>query len=145
MKRQFLTLVTGAALLAGGAMAHEDVKNPTVKARMEVMETIRDNFGTIASMAQGKTAFDAAAAANAKAAALEASTDITTVFETEAMDPKSEAKPEIWTNWDDFADKAAALETSLSGLDTESLEAMKAGFRTVAGACGACHKAYRTE
>lgn len=40
------------------------------------------------------------------------------LFEANETDPKSEALPEIWTNFDDFVAKAAELETIATGFST---------------------------
>ncbi len=94
-------------------------------------------------MAGDKAAFDAAAAEAAKAEHVAVSAEIAAKFEAQATDPESEAKPEIWTNWDDFVAKANDLNTAAAALDASSLDGVKAGMGAIGGACGACHKAYR--
>ena len=55
-----LTLATMAvALSATLATAHDGVKDPIVKARMEGMKEIGSNMGVLGDMAKGKRAFDA--------------------------------------------------------------------------------------
>ena len=145
MKSQKFALVLAALTLSGTAIAHAEVTEPTVKERVELMGTIRNSFGTIAGMAQGKMAFDAAAAAEAKDALVAAAAMIPEKFETEATDPESTAAPAIWTSWDDFTALATQLEESAVALDASSLDTIKAGFGPVGAACGACHKAYRVK
>ena len=142
MTRNLLIAATGLALMAGPSFG-ADAQDPQVQERMQLMKTMAGNFGKIAQMVQGKTDFDAQVAADAKVAADEQASNIVVVFQPEATDPASEAKPEIWTNWDDFVVKANALEAALDGLDTSSLEAMKPGFGQVAKSCGGCHEVYR--
>ena len=45
-------------IIATTAFAHEDVKNPTVKARMMAMSNIGGQMKTLGGMAKGAVAFD---------------------------------------------------------------------------------------
>ncbi|QPM91778.1 c-type cytochrome [Pseudooceanicola algae] len=145
MNRKLLTISTAAAVLAGAALAHSEVQNEDVKARMDLMKDLRDNFGALAGMAQGKTDFDADVAQASQLAVIGIAGKIPSTFEAEAMDPESEASPDIWTNWSDFVANAEALEVAAEGLDPSSLDTLKAGFGSVAGTCGTCHKAFRVK
>jgi len=137
------TLVVGLILVAGFAVAKEGVQDPTVKARMDLMRTIGMSVKTLGDMAGGKSAYDAAAAEAAKAALIAASADVAAKFEPQATDPVSEAKPEIWTTWDDFVVKATALTTAATAIDTSSAESIGAGMGAIGGSCKDCHTAYR--
>ena len=96
-------------------------------------------------MARGKIPFDAAQAERAKAKLSAAAAGIPAAFEVQAEDPKSEALPAIWSNWDDFTAKSVAMETAVSGLDTSSLEDLRAGLGPIGRSCGGCHKSYRID
>lgn len=138
-------LIIGAALSTGAAFA-EDMKrtDPNAIARGELMETIGKNIGIIGDMAGGKAAFDAAAAEGAKAALVEATGKIEATFKDQgAADPASEAKPEIWANWDDFLKKAKAAGDAAGALDVASVDTLKAGMGALGGACKDCHTTYR--
>ena len=97
----------------------------------------------LGGMAGGKVAFDAAGAAAAKAALVDGAAKIAVVFEKAGTDPESKAKPEIWTNWDDFLAKGKGLGDAAAALDATTLEGVQAGMDGVGGACKACHTAYR--
>lgn len=131
------------ALSAGAALAEAEASDPTVKARMELMATVGAATKTLGGMAGDKAPFDAAAAEAAKAALVAAAADIPAKFEANASDPASEAKAEIWTNWDDFVAKGAAMKTAAEALDASSLDGVKAGMGAIGGSCKACHSAYR--
>ena len=135
-------LFIGAMVAAGAAFAAE-ATDPTVKARQELMDTIAANTKILGEMAGGKTPHDAAAAEAAKVALVAASADIGAKFEPEATDPKSAAKPEIWTNWEDFLTKAGALNAAATALDVASAETIGAGMGAVGGACKDCHQTYQ--
>ena len=134
------------ALALGGTVAHAegDRTDPDAIARAKLMATVGMNTKVLGDMAGGKTTFDAAAAATAKAALSEAAGQIATVFENQGgEDPADEARPEIWTNWDDFIAKAGDLKTAADGVDVASLDGIKAGMGAVGGTCKACHQSYR--
>ena len=143
MKLFTKSLIAGLVLVAGVAVAKEGVQDPTVKARMDLMGTIGMNTKILGDMATDKTAFDAAAAQAAKEALMAASADIGAKFEPQATDPVAEAKPEVWTNWDDFVAKAGALTAAATALDATSLDTIKAGMGAIGGSCRDCHSTYR--
>ena len=137
-------LILGAVLSAGAAYAEEERTDPNAIARGELMTTIGKNIGIIGDMAGGKTAFDAAAAEGAKAALVEATGKIEATFKDQgAADPASEAKPEIWANWDDFLKKAKAAGDAAGAMDVASVDTLKAGMGALGGACKDCHTTYR--
>ena len=137
-------LIIGAVLSAGAAFAEEERTDPNAIARAELMQTIGKNIGIIGDMAGGKTEFDAAAAEGAKAALVEATGKIEATFKDQGgADPASEAKPEIWANWDDFLKKATAASDAANALDVASLDTVKAGMGALGRACKDCHTTYR--
>ncbi|WP_323784311.1 cytochrome c [Thalassovita sp.] len=144
MKRATLSLTITLAL-AGAALAHGGVSDPVVKARMALMTEIKDATAVIGGMAKGKLEFNPDQAAAAKAVLNKSAVQITDAFETPATDPKSEALPVIWENWDDFSTKANALAQAASGIDTGTLEGVQAGLQALGASCGGCHKLYRMD
>lgn len=145
-----MTFKTVAATLAivtaaGAALAHEDVENPVVAERMELMGSIRESFATIGNMVRGRTDFDAEAAATAREGLIGAAGEIPAKFEAPEMDPESEASPAIWENWDTFTGFASDLEAAAEELETDSLDALRAGMGTIGQSCGGCHEEFRVE
>lgn len=137
-------LAAGAILAAGVAFAQAERTDPNAIARGDLMKLQGKNAGVLGGMASGKAAYDAAAAEAAKAVLLETSSKIPETFmEPGEPDPASLAKPEIWTNWDDFVVKATALNTAVAALDVSSVETIGAGMAAIGGACGGCHEVYR--
>lgn len=143
MKFVTKTLILGLVMAGGIALAQSKAADPDVNARQTMMQGNGSAMKTLGGMAKGEIAFDAAAAAAAKATLVANSADTTAKFTANASDPESRAKAEIWTNWDDFATKAADLGKAAAALDTSSLDGVKAGLRAVGGACRACHTAYK--
>jgi cytochrome c556 len=143
MKLLTKTILVGALMIAGAAFAKDGVQDPTVKARMDLMGTIAANTKVLGQMAGGEAAFNADAAATAKANLAAAAAEIPAKFEPQATDPVSDAKPEVWTNWADFMTKSETLLAQAEALDTSSLESVQAGMAGIGGACKACHSVYK--
>ena len=137
------TLVLGLVLAGGVAIAEEAAKDPTVIAWKELMGKNGAAAKVLGEMAGGKTAFDAAAAAAARDTLIADAKAIPAAFKTQAADPASGAKPEIWANWDDFVAKSVALNAAAEALDVTSVETIGAGMGAIGGACKACHSAYK--
>ena len=140
--------LAGVALVcgfAGAALAHSGVKNAAVKARMALMGEIKDATAVVGGMTKGEVAFDAARAAAARAALMSHAGQIAPAFEARESDPKSEARPGIWSDWADFAAKADVMAAAAAALDTGSLVGLQASMGDLAASCGGCHKLYRIE
>ncbi|MDX5351081.1 MAG: cytochrome c [Paracoccaceae bacterium] len=139
-------LAVGAILVAGVAYAQEEPTDPNAIARSELMKLVGQNTGVLGGMASGKDPYDAAKAEAAKAALIEAAAKIETTFaEQGAADPVSEAKPEIWTNWEDFLVKAKAMGDAAAAVDVASAESIGAGMGAIGGSCKDCHTSYRVQ
>lgn len=136
--------VIGVLLTAGAAFAEGDRTDPNAIARSDLMKVIGKNTGILGGMAKGETAYDAAAAEGAKAALIEAAAKIEATFKDQgAADPASEAKPEIWANWDEFLTDAKALGDAAGAMDIASAETIGAGMGALGGTCKDCHTEFR--
>ena len=137
-------LIISAVLSAGAAFAEEERTDPNAIARGELMTLIGKNTGILGDMAGGKAAYDAAAAEGAKAAIVEAAGKIEATFKDQgAADPASQAKPEVWTNWDEFLADAKKLQDAAGAMDVASVETIGAGMGALGGACKDCHTEFR--
>ena len=136
--------VIGAILITGAAFAKGDRTDPNAKARSDLMRVVGKNTGILGDMAGGKAAYDAAAAEAAKAAIIEAAGQVETAFKDQGgADPASEAKPEIWTNWEGFLADAKALGDAAGAMDVSSAETIGAGMGALGGTCKDCHTDFR--
>jgi cytochrome c556 len=138
-----LTALALAASVIGTMSFAADATDPTVIAQKTLMKSFGGAAKALGEMAGGATAYDPAAAEAAKAALVAGAADIAVKFEKAGSDSASEAKPEIWTNWDDFMIKAKALGDAAGALDVASLDGIKAGMGAIGGACKDCHMTYR--
>jgi len=140
-----LTIAIVLCVFAGVAVAHDGVMNPKVKARMDTMVVLKDNIQLLGKMANGAIAFDAALAAQAREKLVAASAVIAPEFQAPEMDPKSEAKPQIWENWADFEIKAKASIDGANAIQPDSLNALQLSLKPMGDSCQSCHKAYRVK
>lgn len=138
-------ILCATVLFAGAAFAHSGVKNAAVKARMDAMSGIGAEMKVIGQMAKGVTAFDQNAARAAAAAIAEHAAQTPDLFEANEDDPKSEAKAEIWTNFEDFTQMSLELESIALDLSTSiATEAdLAIAMKSLGASCQSCHKAYR--
>ena len=138
-----ITTAIVAMLLSGAAIHAHSVENPVVQKRMDLMKEIKSAIGVLGGMAKGTIAFDVVAATAAQTTLIEQSELVATTFEANETDPKSEALPSIWENWDTFVDMADDLTFAAEGLDVTSLDGVRGGLGNIGASCGACHKKFR--
>jgi cytochrome c556 len=138
------TALVGALLSAGIALAEGDATEPNALLREGTMQAIGGSMKVLGDMAGGKAAFDATAAEAAKAKLIEAAGQIPTSFATQGEpDPTSEAKPEIWADWDGFLKNAQDLKAAAEAADVSSVDTIKASMGTLGGVCKDCHTEFR--
>lgn len=148
-----MRLIPTAAALAAiplAAMAQDDPIAQAIEARHGFYQMLAINMGTLAGMAKGDVAYDEAQASRA-AANIEALTqyDLPGLFvegSSSADAEDSAARPDIWSDPEDFGAKFAALGEAASGAS----EAVRGGagnigpvVQKLGGACKACHDDYR--
>lgn len=143
MKPIAAALALGLVLTGSFAFAKAGVQNPGVKAREKKMEAMALNLKLLAHMADGKMDFNAGDAAAAKTAVLAAAKQIPALFKPHDTDPKSDALPVIWTQWDDFTKKAGAARMAVELIDADTQDGLQESLRGVGKACKACHTTYR--
>ena len=136
-------------------MAEVDEDSPEFAAmqyRQGLMQVIAFKVGTLRDMAEGTIDADADVFAEYAADAAAAAGMVLEGFEgltnsAAGTLPGSAALPETWSDWDDFAQKAADLA---SAAEAVSAQASAPGFTVSADSveplqpvCGACHRVYR--
>ncbi len=112
----FLTAATVTAISIA-AMAHGGATG-IVKERMDAMSAMSKAVKTISSMMMGETEYNAdmvkQGAALIRSHAGEA---MTKLFPEDSLQKASEAKPEIWSRWDEFKQLADQLSVQADGLE----------------------------
>jgi cytochrome c556 len=141
-----------AAIAAFPVLAHADAAEDALEARQGFMKMLSINMGTLAGMAKGEIAYDAAAATTA-GNNIEALTKYTVpALFIEGTSPddgvETEALPAIWENSEDFAAKYAALGEAAMGAGAAAgggQEAVGPVVQKLGEACKACHDDYRKD
>lgn len=137
-------------LYASSAVAATQFRSPerAVAYRSAAFTIMSTQMETLSNMVKGKQAFNAAEAKTAAtiinfASRLpeEAFIPNTSIKEI----PKSEAKPELFSNKEEVKELFAKLTLESSNLvvNSDSLEKLKVQFPKVANTCQTCHKKYK--
>ena len=127
------------------AFAHSGVKDKNVKERMMLMKEMANNTKTIGQMLKGKTPFDADEAKLALERLSSLSLETPKAFKINASDPKSEARPAIWNEFDEFTklSKDLAEASLLLAGSINSIDDLRPALKGVSSGCKACHSRYR--
>ena len=136
-----VVLITASSIV----FAHSGVKDKNVKERMMLMKEMANNTKTIGQMLKGRTPFDANEAKLALERLASLSLETPKVFKINASDPKSEARPAIWNEFDEFTKLSKDLaETSLLLAGSiDSIDDLRPALKGVSSSCKACHSRYR--
>ncbi len=114
-----LKLTTGAvaaSLFAVSAFAHGGATG-IVKDRMDGMSAMKDSMKVLTPIMQGKAPYDAEKVrVEAESIGRHAGEALTRLFPEGSMGKPSEAKHEIWTDWEGFSDLAEQLHAYAEGL-----------------------------
>ena len=110
-----------------------------------VMKEMAGNTKIIGQMLKGKTSFDANQVKLALERLSALSLETPKVFTINATDPKSEAMPNIWDEFDEFTKLSKDLaETSIVLANSvENPEDLRPALKRISSGCKACHSRYR--
>ena len=143
--KSFKLIILISLTISSVAFAHSGVKDKNVKERMIVMKEMAGNTKIIGKMVKGKTSFDANQVKLALERLSALSLETPKVFTINATDPKSEAMPNIWDEFDEFTKLSKDLaETSIVLANSvETIEDLRPALKKVSSGCKACHSRYR--
>ena len=132
-------------LISSIAFAHSGVKDKNVKERMMLMKAMADNTKLIGQMLKKQTPFELNEVKEALEKLSSLSLQTPTVFEVNATDPKSEAKQNIWDEFDEFTKLSNELAKNTSELANlvENIDDLRPTLMKVSEGCKACHSKYR--
>jgi len=132
--------------VAPTTLASESVQG-AIDFRESVMTTFKWYMGPMGAMAKGKIPFDAALfRSRAEGLANATRLDVAEGFPQDSIG-ESEARPEIWQEWDEFVAAYEALRREAGKLQQVAAggdeEAIKAQFAETGKQCSDCHKKFR--
>ena len=131
-------------LLAGTALAHDHATG-VVKERMDAMDAIGKANRSLSAIARGRADFDLTTVKNAaKTIAEQSGQSFVDLFPEGSLDDISEAKADIWQDFDRFTAYSMELESSATALSKIATEdQFKEHYNAVSKTCGGCHRAFR--
>ncbi|HEY5567181.1 MAG TPA: cytochrome c [Gammaproteobacteria bacterium] len=132
----------------GGAPADADTpEGQAFQFRQAVMRVAANKMTTIGGMARQEIPLDEAVFAKAVTDLAVVAGMLTEGFMPQGVPTGSRALPEVWTNWADFEQKAADLQSATQGLadavQSGGFAAAQGLVQGAAGTCGGCHRTYR--
>lgn len=141
-----LVLVSG---IASAAFAHSGATG-IVKQRMDKMGEVASQMKVIARMLNGQVDFDQAILEASAAEIADHASGFEPLFPEGSVSPPSEARPRIWTRWDDFRDQFATMEVRAGSLADQAALAedpsdLKNAFVRLGNTCKSCHQDFRQQ
>ena len=150
------SLALGFAVLAGLAgsfllparvsQAEGAADQPAIEYRQLVMGAIGSNMGAIGGIMKNQLALPGAIANHAHQMA-DAAKLIAPAFKQKVTAGKTDAQPEIWTDWAKFEAAAADYEKAATNLATAANgsdpAAVGLAVRALGESCGGCHDSFR--
>ena len=144
MQLKYLTI---AGFIICGTAMHSiaSIESEAVTARTKAMSDISDNMRVLGRMLKGQVDFNLVSAQAAIQNIEDLAAKTPALFEVEAVDPHAEAKPEIWSNYEDFVDKAMTLQTAAmdAGDSLVDKNSLKNVIMSLGKTCKSCHSLYR--
>ncbi len=122
--------------------AHSGAKG-FVKMRMETMKSIGAQMKILGKIAKDPTRFDAELVSSTAKELSEHAAKIPELFPKGSNHKPSEARNEIWSDWDKFLAFANELKQAVDDLQKTSAETFKPAFLKAANACTNCHQEFR--
>ncbi len=146
--RVFFTVVLIAAFgQAGAASADSEVNDsPDVKYRQTLMSNVGSNMGAIGDILKNRLELPGHVAVHAGLLA-ESAQLIGAAFKKNVATDATDAKPEIWQDWEKFEMAIADLEKAARGLAAAAAgndpAAVGPAVKALGKSCGGCHKPFR--
>jgi cytochrome c556 len=134
--------------LALGVRAENDPQE-IIKYRQNVMKSLGGHAGAMTALVRGKVDMPNQLLIHAQALHAVTGT-ISTLFPEGSDFGETDAKPEIWTHWDEFEDKARKVDSAAAGLlktveQGSDASQVQMRFKELGESCKACHKKFRAE
>jgi len=148
-----IQICLGCSLLLGVSLpsfASDSKIEDAIKYRQAVYKVIAWNIGPMGAMAKGKIPYDAEVfAKNAKRMAVMSEMSLEGFIPGSDKGFGTEAKPEIWENWEDFTAKMQDMEEATKRLaeiaEQGDFNAAKKQLGATGKTCKSCHDEYRLD
>jgi cytochrome c556 len=125
----------------------EDPNKPVLEYRQRLMTGQRASMASMGDILKFKMPYDASHFVVHSKNIGELATLIPDAFEKKITDGLTDAKPEVWAQWDDFVAKSKTLADESAKLQaaaaTGDMKAILPQVTAVNNACRGCHDLYR--
>lgn len=139
-----LLVVICVALSSTGVLAQDDAA--FLQHRQKVMQSLGGHMGAIGAIMKNKLPYQKTIAVHALSLQM-TSRVIEEAFEKEITAGRTDAKPDVWQDWDKFVEAAKNLGEESGKLarvaQSGDMAAIGAQVKAVGKACGGCHKPFR--
>ncbi|WP_404426004.1 c-type cytochrome [Thalassospira australica] len=133
----------------GSAQADEAMDNETVQTRQMLMDGIGGAMGTLGCYMKDECDLPDGVIRNLANGIAFSASAAPAAFEPNTTDAsvKTTAKPDVWTNWDDFSGRFPVLQEAAMNLAAAAGDkgAMGAALGELGKSCKGCHDEYRTK
>jgi cytochrome c556 len=127
--------------------SQDDENKPLLEYRQRIMQGQRASMASMGDILKFKMPYDASHFLVHAKTIGELATLIPDAFEKELTEGLTDAKQEVWSNWDDFVAKSKALTSESAKLraaaETGDMKAIMPAVTAVNNACRGCHDLYR--
>ena len=131
-------------LLAGPVFSEDGEGN--IKYRQNLMSAIGYSTGAIGDILKYRLHFISNIQTHANNIAADAKL-ISSAFQNKFVDGKTDAKANIWSDWEDFEKKIQDLRSAAVSLSEATadgnMEQIQGGLKNLGKACNSCHKQFR--
>lgn len=143
-----ITTIVALLLSISTSSWADERSEKAIEARQGLLLVMAQYFGPIVGMAKGEIPFDAAVIEKNAGNVAVLAPMLADVFrhDTSASGPETEAKADIWANYDDFSAKAATAAERAEALAMAATQDRRATMKAVGAlgaACKSCHDNYR--
>ena len=141
---QVVLVVLALALAVTSVQAQDDAAY--LVHRQKVMASIGGHMGSIGAIMKNKLPYTASIVAHAQSLQL-TSTVIEDAFKKEITEGKTDAKPDVWQDWDKFVAAAKKMGEESGKLadvaQAGDMAAIGEQVKALGKSCGGCHKPFR--
>lgn len=150
MKKLFQIGVISVLSLGISMTALANGKTDAIEYRQAVLEVIAWHFGPLGAMVKGKIPFESKDFAKKSANVALLSKMLLEGFVPGSHKGDTDAKAEIWDNWEDFKNQMAMLEQETDKLaeiakTATKVEEVAAQFGKTVEVCKGCHEDYKAD
>lgn len=146
LKKLAMLAIAGALVSTAATSVAQDEKNPVITYRQKVMQSNADNLSAIADILKFSLPYQENIQAHARMIERTASL-IPSAFKKNVSEGLTDAKPEIWEDFDEFKEYAADLEDASAKLADVApggdMAAIGKQFKAVVDTCKQCHEEFR--